>query len=121
MVDSNNPEVIGTLRREFRKDQYSEQTIKDIIASCRKYGTPIEKRLFVVPKYFSIESKQMLQHGIALMDDPEGFVAIPEKHESLLVALRSATASEWRLDKSQSVSNDLTDAFIMACSFFRLN
>jgi hypothetical protein len=90
MVDSNNPEVIGTLRREFRKDnQYSAQGIKDIIVNCRKYNTPIETRLFVVPKNFAIEGKQMLQHAVMLMDDPDGLVAIPEKHKELLLALRS--------------------------------
>jgi hypothetical protein len=31
LIDTNNPEAISSLRREFRKDQYSEQGIKDII------------------------------------------------------------------------------------------
>jgi hypothetical protein len=123
MVDQNNPEVIGTIRRDFRKDNnYSAQGIKDVIANCRKYGTPIETRLFVVPKNFAIEGKQMLQHAVMLMDDPDGLVAIPEKHKELLLALRSATATEWKLDKSsgESLHTDLTDAFIMACSYFRM-
>jgi hypothetical protein len=37
LIDSNNPEAISSLRREFRKDQYSEQTIRDIIIDCRKH------------------------------------------------------------------------------------
>jgi hypothetical protein len=78
LIDSNNPEAISSVRREFRKDQYSEQVIKDIIIDCRKHSTSIENRLFVVPKYFSIEGRQMLQHAVTLLDNPEGFVAIPE-------------------------------------------
>jgi hypothetical protein len=123
MVDSNNPEVIGTIRREFRKDnQYSAQGIKDVIANCRKYGTPIENRLFCVPKNFAMEGKQMLQHAVMLMDDPGGLVAIPEKHKELLLALRSAVATEWKLDKTsgESLHTDFTDALIMALSYFRM-
>jgi hypothetical protein len=120
IVDAANPEVISTIRREFGKDQYSEQGIRDIIASCRRHSIPIETRLFCVPKSFAVEGKAMLQHAVRLMDDPEGLVAIPEQYEPLIVALRTATANEWRLDKSHSVSNDLTDAFIMALSFFKL-
>jgi hypothetical protein len=121
LIDSNNPEAISSLRREFRRDQqYSEQGIKDIIIDCRKYNTPIENRLFVVPKYFSIEGRKMLQHAVTLLDNPEGFVAIPKRHESLLVALRSATADEWKLTKKDSLNNDLTDAFIMALSYYRI-
>jgi hypothetical protein len=120
LIDSNNPEAISSVRREFRKDQYSEQGIKDIIIDCRKYNTPIENRLFVVPKYFSIEGRKMLQHAVTLLDNPEGFLAIPKRHESLLVALRSATADEWKLTKKDSLHNDLTDAFIMALSYYRI-
>src|SRR5918992_1389759 len=122
LIDSNNPEAISSLRREFRRDQYSEQGIKDIIIECRKYNTPLEKRLFVVPKYFSIEGRQILQHAVTLLDNPEGFVAIiPKRHESLLVALRSAVADEWKLTKKDSLHNDLTDAFIMALSYYRIS
>jgi hypothetical protein len=76
--------------------------------------------LFVVPKYFSIEGRKMLQHAVTLLDNPEGFVAIPKRHEPLLVALRSATADEWKLTKKDSLHNDLTDAFIMALSYYRI-
>jgi hypothetical protein len=63
-----------------------------------------------------------LQHAVMLMDDPDGLVAIPEKHKELLLALRSAVATEWKLDKTsgQSLHTDLTDAFIMALSYFRM-
>lgn len=77
IVDSAKPEVISTLRREFRKDQYSEQVMRNIIADCKKYNTPIKNRLFVVPKSFAVEGRQMLQHSVMLMDDPDGLVAIP--------------------------------------------
>jgi hypothetical protein len=57
-----------------------------------------------------------------LMDDPDSLVAIPEKHKELLLALRSAQAVEWKLDKTsgESLHTDLTDSFIMALSYFRM-
>ncbi len=74
----------------------------------------------MVPKYFSIEGRKMLQHTVTLLDNPEGFVAIPKRHDSLFVALRSAMADEWKLTKKDSLHNDLMDAFIMALSYYRI-
>ena len=121
IVDSAKPEVISTLRREFRKDQYSDQYMRNIVADCKKYNTPIENRLFVVGKSFAVDGRQMLQHSVMLMDDPDGLVVIPSRYESLLIALRTPTATEWKLEKQVSLSNDLTDAFIMNLSYYRLS
>jgi hypothetical protein len=55
----------------------------------------------------------MLLHSVSILDDPEGLVALPKEHKDLEVALRSAVATDWKLDKSSSLNNDLTDAFIM--------
>jgi hypothetical protein len=119
LCDSQNPEVINTIRREFRKDQYSEQGIRDIITNCKKFNVPVENRLFVVPKNFRMEGKAMLQHAVALLDNPEGLVAIPSKYQDLVTALRSAVSDEWDLDKVKSIGTDLIDSFIMALSVYR--
>ena len=36
LVDSSAPEVIASIRREFRKDQYSENYLKEVAANCKK-------------------------------------------------------------------------------------
>jgi hypothetical protein len=120
MVDSSAPEVLNTLRREMQLDRISERGIKDIIASCRQSNTPLENRLKVVPRFFNIEGRQMLQHSVAILSSPESYVAIPRTFTSLVTALQSATAFEWKLDKTGQ-SLDVLDAFIMALSYFRLS
>ena len=118
IVDSANPEIVQALKREF-KERYDEHHIKDTLASCRKHNIPPEDRMFVVPRSFAVEGKQMLEHCIALLDDNDGLVAIPDKHEKLIISLRSATAEEYRLDKEDTVHSDLMDGFRLCCSFFR--
>lgn len=105
---------------ELRLDRMSERTIKDIIASCRASGTPLENRLKVVPRFFNIEGRKMLQHSVAILSSPESFVAIPRTFNTLVTALQSATAFEWKLDKTGQ-SLDVLDSFIMALSYFKLS
>lgn len=122
MVDSSAPEVINTLRRELQLDKLSERTIKDIIASCRASNTPLERRLKVVPRFFNIEGRQMLQKSVAILSSPEGYVAIPRTLSTLVQALQSATAFEWKLDKTSGQPGlDVLDSFLMALSYFRLS
>ena len=121
IVDSSAPEVINSIRREFRKDQYSEQYLKDIAANCKKWNIPITNKLFVVPKSFSTEGRSMLQHAVNILDLPEGVIAIPSKYQDLIVGLRTATAEEWKLDKVNSSHNDLIDALLMCLSVYRFS
>lgn len=91
------------------------------MAHCRKHNIPPEDRMFIVPRSFAVEGKQMLQHCIALLDDEDGLVAIPEKYDKLVTSLRSATAEEYRLDKDDTVHSDIFDSFRLCCSFFRFS
>lgn len=122
MVDSSAPEVVNTIRREMQLDKMSERGIKDIIASCRQAGTPLENRLKVVPRFFNIEGRRMLQHAAAILSSPERYVAVPRTFSTLVQALQSATAFEWKLDKTSGQPGlDVLDSFIMALSYFRLS
>ena len=122
MVDSSAPEVLNTIRREMQLDKLSERTIKDIIASCRQAGKPLESRLKVVPRFWNIEGRQMLQKSVAILSSPESFVAIPRTFTTLVQALQSATAFEWKLDKTSGQPGlDVLDSFLMALSYFRLS
>ena len=62
----------------------------------------------------------MLQHSVAILSSPESFVAIPRTFNTLVTALQSATAFEWKLDKTGQ-SLDVLDSFIMALSYFKLS
>ena len=119
LVDSSAPEVIASLRRAFHKDQYSDNYLKEIAENTRKYNIPIENRLFVVPKSFSTEGRAMLQHAVSIMDIPEGAIAIPPQYQDLIVACRTATATEWKLSKPDTSHNDLLDSFLMCLSVYK--
>jgi len=128
LVDASAPEVIASIRREFRKDLYSDNYIQEVITEAKEFNIPIENRLFVVPKNFK-ESRAMLQHAVMLLDDNspsssssgsnEGLIAIPSQFQDLVVALRTATAEEWKLSKPDSSHNDLLDSLLMCLSVYR--
>jgi hypothetical protein len=118
MVDAANPEVIEALKREFGEST-DWNFIHDRIAWCKKYNAYVEDTMLVVPVPFSVEGKKMLQHAKYLLEDPEGLVAIHPSFQKLLVSLRTAIATEYKLDKSQTSHNDILDAFMLSLQFFK--
>ncbi|HEY9386214.1 MAG TPA: hypothetical protein VIP70_04190 [Nitrososphaeraceae archaeon] len=118
-VDSANPEVWESLKREFG-ERYDEQHIKETAAYCKKYNLDIEDRMVVVPVPFSTEGAQMLQHAKALLEDENNLVAInPSRFHKLVTALRTAVANEYKLDKEQTSFDDILDAFRLALIFYK--
>jgi hypothetical protein len=118
-VDAANPEIWGTLKREFG-ERYDKQYIKEQIAYCKKFGLYIEDHMFIVPVPFAIEGAQMLQHCKLLLENENNIVAINPKFGKLITSLRTAVANEYDLDKEATSFNDLMDAFRLAMTFYRL-
>ena len=50
----------------------------------------------------------MLYHLYLMIN--EGYLAIPEKYEKLIISLRTAQAKEYSLDKQQTSYDDSLDA-----------
>ena len=121
-VDASSPEIIQALKREFG-EPFNQQYLSDQIAQCKKYNLHIEDRMLVVPVPFSVEGAHMLQHAKWLMEetdeDGSSLVAIHKRFDKLIIALRTAVANEYKLEKELSVFNDLTDAFRMALTFYK--
>ncbi|MGE0243607.1 MAG: hypothetical protein AB7P56_06735 [Nitrososphaeraceae archaeon] len=61
----------------------------------------------------------MGSHSKRLLDDSRGVISINQKFDKLITALKSAIFNEYKLDKDESVHNDLTDTFLMLCTFFK--
>ena len=118
MVDAANPEIIEALKREFGEST-DWNYIHDRIAWCRKYNQFVEDSMFIVPVPFSVEGRKMLQHTKYLLEDPEGLVAIHPSFQKLLISLRTAVATEYKLDKSQTSHNDCLDAFMLSLQFYK--
>ena len=111
MVDAANPEIWQALKKEF-DEPYSEEYIRDKIAYCKKYNLWIEDQMFIVPVPFSVEGRKMLQHAKLLLEDEDGLIAIHPSFEHLLTSLRTAVATEYKLDKQQPV---LMIRWIVSC------
>ena len=118
MVDAANPEIWQALKKEF-DEPYSEEYIRDKIAYCKKYNLWIEDQMFIVPVPFSVEGRKMLQHAKLLLEDEEGLIAIHPSFERLLTSLRTAVATEYKLDKAATSFNDTLDSFLLSMHFYK--
>ena len=58
-------------------------------------------------------------HCKRLPDDSRGLIKINPKFSKLITALRGAVFNEYKLDKEESVHDDLIDTFLMLCTFFK--
>ena len=79
--------------------------------------------MIVVPVPFSVEGAKMLQHAKSLVedidDDGSSLVAIHPKFDKLLTGLRTSVATEFKLDKTETVYSDQVDAFRLALTFYK--
>lgn len=119
MVDAANPEIIEALKREFGEST-DWNYIHDRITWCKQYNQFLEDSMFIVPVPFSVGGgRKMLQHAKYLLEDPEGLVAIHPSFQKLLISLRTAVATEYKLDKTQTSHNDCLDAFMLSLQFYK--
>jgi hypothetical protein len=85
----------------------------------KQAGIDLDKTgMKVVPVNFSTKHKAMLEHTKQLTS--MNYIAVNRKLSKLITALRTATATEFALDKNLSVHNDVFDAFRMCCKWFNL-
>lgn len=50
----------------------------------------------------------------------EGYLAIPQKYDKLIVSLRTAQAKEYSLDKKQTIYDDLLDALRLSLKGYKV-
>jgi hypothetical protein len=98
--------------------------LKEQQLHAKKVNRPLEEYLFVTLIPFSTQQKKMLAHLKRIIEDTDNsngtaIVAIHLKFQELVTALRTATATELDLDKSNTVNDDTLDAARLALSYFR--
>ena len=71
----------------------------------------------VIPMSFSSEGREMLAHTKRYLDN--NWLAIHPSFHKLIVALRTAIATDGLLDKSQSAHNDLLDALKLSLCLYK--
>ena len=96
--------------------------IKKKMQEYKANGWDINKAMEIVPVFFNLESKaEMASHARRLIEDPRELFVIDPKFNELIIALRSAVFDErGQLDKEMTPHNDLLDAFLIFCTFFKL-
>jgi hypothetical protein len=81
-VDSANPEIIQTLKRDFR-EPHEDQYVREKIAWCKKNNLLVENYMKIVPVSFSSDGPNMLIHLKRLLEHPNNLVAINPKFVNL--------------------------------------
>jgi hypothetical protein len=118
-VDASNPELIISLKKKI--DERSDwKYIQEKVQRCKRHNSNIAQYFVVVPIVFNTENINfMSSHSKRLLDDSRGLISINPKFSKLITALRGAQFNEYKLDKEASPNNDLTDTFMMLCTFFK--
>ena len=75
--------------------------------------------MIVVPVPFSTMGGQMLQHTKSLLEDPDNLIAIHKSFDKLLTGLRTAVATEYKLNKEETSYDDIVDAFRLSLQFYK--
>lgn len=100
-IDAAGAAFISSLKRRIREDPHYERMPKERHRSMK-----------VKPISFSTDHRRMLQNLVILMQN--GKIAISPKFDRLLVALRTAVAEDYSLDKARTLHNHVLDALRLA-------
>jgi hypothetical protein len=118
--DMANTEFIKDLKEDFG-DNTNWHYIHETLLKYRKMKTArVEDVMRVVPVSFAQDGASMLVHVKNILDHEDSIIAISPKYIELISALKGAVSVEYKLSKTESVFSDLTDAFRLACKYFRL-
>jgi hypothetical protein len=96
-VDGADRGFVNTMKGMFRE---SEDWVReeDVAAHCNR----------VIPVNFAKHHKTLLENFFVLLSG--GHIAIPKGYDRLIIALRTAQATEWNLNKDESVNHDDLDS-----------
>jgi hypothetical protein len=119
-IDMANTEFVKDVKEDMG-DNTDWQYIHETLLKYKKMKSArVEDVMKVVPVSFREDGASMLVHVKNLLDHEDGLIAINPKYIQLITALKGAVSVEYKIVKSESPLNDLTDAFRLACRYFHL-
>jgi hypothetical protein len=118
-IDMANTEAIEAIKRTLGENS-NWHYIHERLQWAKSKGLNIAEYMTTVPVSFATEGAAMLVRSKELLDDPTGIVAINPANEKMIAALRSAIASEYKVDKDAMAYSDVLDAFRLACKSFNI-
>jgi hypothetical protein len=114
-IDNANPEVITAIKAGLsERTDYDRQIAH--WKSVNRYYEP-ETYMKVIPVSFSSNGREMLAHTKYCLDN--SWLAIHPNFSKLIIALRTAVATDGLLDKQSTAHDDILDAFRLSVSFYK--
>jgi hypothetical protein len=125
-VDASAVSLIASVKSLLREPSQNYEEDMHNLEKQHPF-TPVQRLRVVIPLAWNRYNKEMLQNLKMFLDDDRvgldehvGMMQISaEKHQSVLTALRGATAEELSLLKEESPGNDTLEALMAACHHFR--
>jgi len=116
-IDGANPSFIKSLKLQIGEDADYDK----VIARYKSDGFELVdalKNMKIVPVNFGKEHKPMLGHCKLILENEPRKIAINQKFDKLIIALRTAVDNDGTLDKEATSYDDLFDAFRLALKFY---
>jgi hypothetical protein len=107
-VDGSNRAFVNLLKVAFNESLTWEKSMIK----------PNPNNMNVIPVSFNSEHKEMLSH-LAMLVSKE-YLCIPKQFDKMEIALRTAYADEYSLNKERSSYHDLTDSLRLACKQYKM-
>lgn len=106
-VDGSNRGAVNEIKVKFGETlQWDKYYKKELHRSER-----------IHPINFTTEHREMLKHMYMMVSNNS--LAIPSSYDKLIVSMRTAQATDFDLDKDQTVNNDYLDACRLMCYVIR--
>jgi hypothetical protein len=115
-IDSANPEIITAIKSGLNERTDYEKQISNLKTRHPKYLN-LATWMNVIPMSFSSDGREMLAHTKRYLDN--NWLAIHPKFHKLIVALRTAVATDGLLDKQATAHNDALDAFRLSLCLYK--
>jgi len=121
-IDISSLELIMSLKKKIG-ERSDWNYITEKLHYCAKHNLNPAQYMTIVPIPFSVSNKSyMISHCRRLLEDSRSLVAINPIFNNLIIGLKSSVVdNRGLLDKQETISDDLVDAFQIMSSFFRFN
>jgi hypothetical protein len=115
-IDAANPEIITAVKTAVGDRADYERQIANLRTRHPKY-LDLATFMNVIPMSFSSDGREMLAHTKACLD--KNWLAIHPNFHKLIVALRTAVATDGLLEKASTSHNDILDAFRLSLCLYK--
>jgi hypothetical protein len=114
-IDSSNPEVIKSIKAGLNERADYERQIDNLKARHPRYLN-LATFMDVIPISFGAEGREMLGYTKRCLDSR--WLAIHPNFHKLVVALRTAIATDGLLSKTETAHDDVLDAFRLSLQLY---